>query len=62
MQEEEQYKPSKKPKNGKYHPTSNLKMCGHISFERLDLNFRPDCRYLRYLRFMDSKIKGKNVV
>ena len=43
-------------KHGKYDRTSDLKTCRHISFEMLGSIFCPDCRYLRYLRYMDSKI------
>ena len=44
-------------KSGKYDPTLNMQTCGHISFEMLGSNFRPDCRDLRYLRYMYLKVK-----
>ena len=38
-------------------PTSDLKTCGHISFEMLSSNLHPDCRDLRYLIYSDSKVE-----
>ena len=43
----------------KYDPTSDLKTCGHISFEMLSPKFHPDCRYLRYLRYIYLKVEKK---
>ena len=42
-------------------PTSDLKICGHISFEKLSSNLRPGCRYLKYLRHIDLKVENKYV-
>ena len=36
-----------------------LKICGHVSFEMLSSNFCPDFIDLRYLRYIDSKVKEK---
>ena len=49
-------------KYGNYNPTSDLKTCGHTSFEMLGSNFHPDCRDLIYLRYIDSKAEKKTVV
>ena len=39
-----------------YDPTPDLKEFCHISFEMLSSNLRLDCRDLRYLICIDSKI------
>ena len=43
-------------KHGKHDPTSDLKTCGHISFEMISSNFSLDCIDLIYLRYMDLKV------
>ena len=45
-----------------YYMNSYLKTCGRILFEKLGLKFRPDCRYLRYLRCMGFNVKGETDV
>ena len=40
-----------------YYPTSDLKTCGHISFEIISSNLRPDCIDLVYLRYIYSKVE-----
>ena len=44
-----------------YYPTSYLKTYGHILCEMLRSNLRPDCRYLRYLRFIGLRVEKKTV-
>ena len=39
-----------------YDPTSDLKTCGHISFDMLSSNLLQNCRGLRYLRYIYSNI------
>ena len=41
-----------------YYPTLDLKTCGPILFEILSPNLCLDCRYLRYLRYIYSKVEG----
>ena len=43
-----------------YDPTLDLKTCGHISFDIISSNLRTDCKYLIYLRYIDSKVE-KNI-
>ena len=40
-----------------YDPASYLKACGHILFEMLSSNLRPDWIDLRYLRYIDSEVE-----
>ena len=42
-----------------YDLTRDMKTCCHISFEMLSSDLRPDCRDLRYLRYIDSKVEKK---
>ena len=34
-----------------------MKTCCHIFFEMLSSDLPTDCRYLRYLRYIDSKVE-----
>ena len=38
-----------------YHPTLDLKINCHICFKMLSSYLRSNCRYLRYLRYIDLK-------
>ena len=40
-----------------YDLTLDLKTCGHISFDMLSSNLRPDYMDLRYLIYIDSKVE-----
>ena len=38
-----------------YDPTLDVKTCCHSWFEMVSSDLHSDCRYLRYLRYIDSK-------
>ena len=65
LQEEEKLAKYVTKKYGNYDLTSDLKTCGHISFDILGSIFCLGCRYLRYLkclRYIDLKVEKKTVV